>query len=255
LPHASDETAARITTQPTNTTDNQHLSKVGPADNQNAVAPSNSPPSEPPGSVKAKPEAVATKTDETGPNSQPATQTKNSPATLMSDEGERELFRLGAIRPAPYNFSGTALHAGFGTTATPSSARSGHISSGSEERTEFADAMRAYVDGNYDEAIELLRRVLQVEPEAPDANFYLGVMQLLKGRPDQCFDPLKAAASGHTRWAQPAHYYLAKAYLQTRDLASAEVELKAAAAITGNLTASARADLASVQALRSREGR
>ena len=174
---------------------------------------------------------------------------------LLSDDGEKELFRLSAVQPAPYDFSGMTPHAGFSTTPSPSAARSSHVSSATEQRALYAAGMRAYVDRNYEEASDLLERLLQTEPNAPDANFYVGVVWLLKGRPDLAVDPLKLAAAGRTRWAQPAHFYLAKAYLQTRDLANAESELKAAAAMTGNLTGSARADLASIQGLRSRENR
>ena len=174
---------------------------------------------------------------------------------LLSNDGEKELFRLSAVQPAPYDFSGMTPHAGFSTTPSPSAARSSHVSSATEQRALYADGMRAYVDRNYDEASDLLQRLLQTEPNAPDANFYVGIILLLKGRPDLAVDPLKLAAAGRTRWAQPAHFYLAKAYLQTRDLANAESELKAAAAMTGNLTGSARADLASIEQLRSREKR
>jgi tetratricopeptide repeat protein len=193
-----------------------------------------------------------------GKNATTQTQTQaqasGTPPGIMSDEGERELFRLSAVQPAAYDFSGVSSH----TRVSPGSdaARTGHVQSPGEQRAKFENAMRAYVDRNYDEAVDLLQRVLETEPSAADANFYYGVTLLLKGRPDQAFEPLKtAAADKRSRWAQPAHFYLAKAYLQTRDLASAEMELKAAAAITGNLTASARADLASLQALRSKENR
>jgi tetratricopeptide (TPR) repeat protein len=172
----------------------------------------------------------------------------------MSDEGERELFRLSAVRPAPYNFSGVASRRGFDTGASSAAPRG--VESATEQRALFADAMRAYVDRNYDEASDLLHRVLQADPEASDANFYLGVILLLKGRPDQAVEPLRfAATNGRDRWSQPAHFYLAKTYLQTRDLASAESELKAAADIAGPWTGTAKADLATLQALRSREGR
>jgi cytoskeletal protein RodZ len=186
-----------------------------------------------------------------------ATSAGKSPqaSDLLSNDGEKELFRLSAVQPAPYDFSGMAPHAGFSTTPSPSAARSSHVSSATEQRALYADGMRAYVDRNYDEASDLLQRLLQSEPNAPDANFYVGVILLLKGSPDLAVDPLKLAAAGRTRWAQPAHFYLAKAYLQTRNLASAESELKAAAGLTGNLTGSARADLASIQGLRSRENR
>ena len=172
---------------------------------------------------------------------------------LMSDDGERELFRLGSVRAPAYDFSGVATH---GTASPGSGATTERTPLSGEQRALFERAMRAYVDGNYDETIDLLQSVLAADSNAADANFYLGVALLLKGRPDQAFAPLKvAAANPRTRWAQPAHYYLAKAYLQTRDLASAELELKAAAGITGSLTASARSDLASVQALRAKENR
>jgi hypothetical protein len=174
---------------------------------------------------------------------------------LLTDEGEKQLFLLSAVQPAPYDFSGSVSHPRFGTSPGPSAAKSGQVRSASEERAFFAEAMRAYVDRNYYDATDLLQRVLQTEPGAPDANFYLGVTLLLRGRPDLAFNPLKLAASGHTRWAQPAHFYLAKAHLQTRDLAAAETELKAAAGMTGNFTGSARADLASLQNLRVRENK
>jgi tetratricopeptide (TPR) repeat protein len=177
-------------------------------------------------------------------------------SSLLSDEGEKELFRLGAVRPAPYTFSGLSPHAGFGVPVDPSGANRGHVNSAPEKRPFFKDAMLAYLDKNYDDAAELLEKDLQVEPNAPDANFYLGVCKLLAGQPDESLAHLQIAAkSAPPSLAQQAHFYLAKAYVQTRDLASAEKELSAAAAIVGQFTASARGDLASVQALRAKENR
>ncbi|PYV71692.1 MAG: hypothetical protein DMG97_15415 [Acidobacteria bacterium] len=94
------------------------------------------------------------------------------------------------------------------------------------------------------------------EPDATDANFYLGVCELLNAQADESLAHLQIAAkSAPPSLAQQAHFYLAKAYVQTRDLASAEKEMSAAAAIVGQFTASARSDLASVQALRAKENR
>jgi tetratricopeptide (TPR) repeat protein len=130
------------------------------------------------------------------------------------------------------------------------------VNSAPEKRPLFKDAMLAYLDRNYDDATELLEKDLQTEPDAPDANFYLGVCELLSGQADESLGHLQIAAkSAPSSLAQQAHFYLAKAYVQTRDLASAEKELSAAAAIVGQFTASARADLASVQALRAKENR
>jgi hypothetical protein len=233
--------------------------KIGPTKEKDPSSSDQSP------STSQNSAVVADSNPASTQESLPAAQLKIAKATsagktpqapdLLSNDGEKELFRLSAFQPAPYDFSGMMPHAGFSTTPSPSAARSSHVSSATEQRALYADGMRAYVDRNYDEASDLLQRLLQSEPNAPDANFYVGVILLLKGRPDLAVDPLKLAAAGHTRWAQPAHFYLAKAYLQTRNLASAESELKAAAGLTGNLTGSARADLASIQGLRSRENR
>jgi hypothetical protein len=56
-----------------------------------------------------------------------------------------------------------------------------------------------------------------------------------------------------TFWVQPAHYFLAKALLQTHHLAAAENELVAAAAETGQWTEPAKNELSRLQALRGRE--
>lgn len=219
-----------------------------------AAAPKN--PTVPEPEVAGKPPGMGnspSSADVKGGSLQVATETKGNASGVMSDESEGQLFRLSSVRPAPYDLAGISRHE---ISPDPAGARPGSVRSSEEGRGLFTSAMRAYVDRNYDEAVVLLQRFLKTEPSAADANFYLGVTLLLQGRPDQAFAPLKTAAgNAHTRWTQPAHFYLAKAYLQTRDLASAETELTAAAAMTGNLTASARADLSTLQALRAKENR
>ncbi|HEY1272173.1 MAG TPA: tetratricopeptide repeat protein [Terriglobales bacterium] len=178
---------------------------------------------------------------------QPAAEPANT------QEVEAELFRLGTVQPPPYAFAGTATtktQPGKGLLGSGLSENPRHP--GLAKRPGFESAMVAYIEGHYERAASLLEEDLKTEPLAPDANFYLGVCQLLVGRPAASIPFLRTAlAKEKSQWIQPAHFHLAKAYIQTRDLAAAEKELKAAAAMPGKLSGQAAADLARLQALKS----
>lgn len=182
---------------------------------------------------------------------------KNDPTpNLLSDEGEKELFRLATTNAPPYTFAGFARYA----KDTPSyagatGAQAGGLTAPNGKRPAFQDAMLAYVNGDYKRAQYLLERALTQEPPAPDAYFYLGICRLVEGDAAGSIAPFKSALDyPKSPILQSAHYFLAKAYLHTRDYTSAEAELQAAASQIGEWTRSAQDDLAMLQALREREG-
>jgi tetratricopeptide (TPR) repeat protein len=112
--------------------------------------------------------------------------------------------------------------------------------------------MAAYVEKRYDDAVELLEAALKDQPGAPDINFYLGISLLMKGKPEESVGPLQtAAANEKSPYQQSAHFFLAKAYLQTADLARAENELQIAASTPGSRASEARSLLERIHALRS----
>ncbi len=170
--------------------------------------------------------------------------------TKFTAEEGVELYRLGLMQAPPYTFSGIVR----GEKLPDTDNSSAYSSKGlplSAGRVMFQNAMNAYIDGRYREAGDILENDVQLEPTAPDVNFYLGVCKLLAGRPQDSIAPLtNAAAAGNSPYLQSSHYYLAKAYIQSIKLAEAESELRDAIAVPGRLTADAKALLTRVQALR-----
>ena len=186
--------------------------------------------------------------------SQPALQQTQAPEAA-SDEAAKELFRLGTVQAPPYTFSGLASSAARAVNTDPRalSGKSGR-SAADQSRPFFRDAMAAYVDQRYADASDLLEQAARAEPNAPDVNFYLGVCRLLLGRPADAITPLQSVLADETSlWAQSAHFYLAKAYIQTGDLTQAEEQLQAAAGLAGNLKAEAASELTRLQSIRAGE--
>jgi len=158
---------------------------------------------------------------------------------------------LGIVDPYPYNFAGyPTFKTGPASSGTPQTvSKGGAPASGSSV---FQRAMIAYVEGRYKDALPLLETAVP-ETSGPDAPFYLGVCRLLRGKPQEALAPLQdALRSGNTRYSQAAHFYLAKAYIQTRDLAAAQRELEAATAQAGRLSEESRKLLERVRDLRSK---
>jgi tetratricopeptide (TPR) repeat protein len=183
--------------------------------------------------------------------SQPASE-RAEPPQLAGDETAKELFRLGTVQAPPYTFSGFASSSGRAVNMGPRALSGKSRKSATEQpRPFFRDAMDAYVDGRYASASDLLEQAASVEPNAPDVNFYLGVCRLLLGKPADSMAPLQSVLAGEkSLWGQSAHFYLAKAYIQTGDLAQAEEQLRAAAGLAGNLKAEAASELAQLQTIR-----
>jgi hypothetical protein len=93
----------------------------------------------------------------------------------------------------------------------------------------FAAAMTRYSAKDYAGAVEQLQPLADASPDAAHVQFFLGISQLMSSKPAAAIESLdRAAATGTAPFADEAHFYLAKAAMQTRDLARAERELQIA---------------------------
>jgi tetratricopeptide (TPR) repeat protein len=171
---------------------------------------------------------------------------RNKPRELTPAEAI-ELYKLAEVHPAQYSFPGP------GPSRRPSKRTSAVENTGPYDAasTAFQHAMVAYLERRYRDASEMLENAEQVEPNAPNINFYLGVSRLLLGRPDDAILALnKVTDEGKSRYVQSAHVYLAKAFLQKTDLKHAEAELLIASNMAGQLKTDATSLLDRVRALR-----
>jgi len=97
---------------------------------------------------------------------------------------------------------------------------------GDSASAKFDTAMSRYIRNDYVGAIMGLQKAAALQPDAVDVNFYLGVSYLLTNQPKAATSVLqKAISPEHPDFAEQAHYYLAKAYLQEHNIASAQAEL------------------------------
>jgi hypothetical protein len=93
----------------------------------------------------------------------------------------------------------------------------------------FAAAMTRYSAKDYAGAVDQLQPLADASPDAAHVQFFLGISQLMSSKPAAAIESLdRAAATGTAPFADEAHFYLAKAAMQTRDLARAERELQIA---------------------------
>jgi hypothetical protein len=209
---------------------------------------------EPAATTETEPKALPSEPIDVAATSTPTQQTAtaaaqastNQQATLTSAQGV-ELYRMGMVQPPQYTFAGLAHDA-----KLRSGAPSGSYSAGQVVKDGFENAMLAYVDGRYDAAAKMLEGVIQSNPKAPEANYYLGICRLMTGHPKQAVGPLNVVTGiGKSPLLQAAHFYLAKAYLQMSDLGQAEAELKASVDVPGRLSGEANALLGRVRAFQS----
>jgi len=141
--------------------------------------------------------------------SQPA-----SPETLSWDE-------LARVEPPPY---------------TPLVLR------GVEDRPleTFRKAMQHYLKGDYAKAIPGVRAAVKANPQNASFNFYLGACYLMSDQADSAIESFRTTVSlGNLAYSEPAHFYLAKAYLRKKDMAAAEDELQTTIRLRGNKEAEA----------------
>jgi TolA-binding protein len=93
----------------------------------------------------------------------------------------------------------------------------------------FASAMTRYAKKDYRGAIDGLKPIVDAQPDATHAAFFLGVSYLAAGDAASASAVLnRVAASNIAPFADEAHFYLAKAALRAHDLDRAERELSIA---------------------------
>ena len=182
----------------------------------------------------------------------PSVPKEKTPSATMSEAAALELYRLAQVEAPATNLSvvSPGTQSPSNQNPNPSGLTPGTTTAGSA-RALFQKAMLAYIDKNYTEATELLKRSAELEPKAADVEFYLGICYLMAGHSADAVAPLKTVLSARPGvFTQPAHFYLAKAYLQLGNLAEAERQMQAASELPGRLTAEARSLLSRIQALR-----
>jgi tetratricopeptide (TPR) repeat protein len=114
---------------------------------------------------------------------------------------------------------------------------SGSVLRGTEDEAQesFRKAMQNYLKGDYANAIPGLRAAVKASPQKAKFNFYLGACYLLTQQSDPAIDSFRKTVSlDDPAYAELAHYYLAKAYLQKRDLAEAKKELQTTIQLGGS---------------------
>ena len=90
----------------------------------------------------------------------------------------------------------------------------------------FQKAMQHYLQKDYASPIPGLQEVLQIDPDAPNANFYLGACYLLVDKTDLAIPRFQKTISLHELdYEEQAHFYLAKALIRKNDLIGAKAEL------------------------------
>jgi hypothetical protein len=115
---------------------------------------------------------------------------------------------------------------------------------------QFRAAMQAYSEQNYIAAADGLKAVLESDPAAVPARFYLGVCDLLLGNAGDAVAELRRAESaGATLYLEQIRFFLAKALIATHDLGGASRALESVVSLAGDRQAEARQLLDQLQAL------
>lgn len=109
-----------------------------------------------------------------------------------------------------------------------------------DAQSSFRKAMRLYMKQDYIGAVPRLRAAVKASPQTARFNFYLGACYLLTGQTDAAVLSLgKTISLKDPAYSEPAHFYLAKAYLRNHNLSHAEKELRIAARPGGSKAAEA----------------
>lgn len=134
-------------------------------------------------------------------------------------QGSREavIAQLAVIDAAPA-YAPSTIRGGKGGTAT----------------ARFQEGMQRYLQQNYSAAAGLLEEAVRQDPDRQPALFYLGISHLMLGEPDKAIGVLSKLTRMETNpYQEESHWYLAKAFLKKRDLASAQMELEAVVPLNG----------------------
>lgn len=93
----------------------------------------------------------------------------------------------------------------------------------------FDAAMAHYSARRYDRAARALGKVAQAAPDLAEAQFFLGIAELMRGDQAKAQEALQRAVRSNTApYADEAHFYLAKAALKDGNAATAKRELQLA---------------------------
>ena len=88
--------------------------------------------------------------------------------------------------------------------------------------------MVRYQEGDYANAIPVLRSAAEINPGSANIRFFLGICYLLSGKTNEGVTELKKTISlGDPAYLEEAHFYLAKGLLRQGDVKAARRELKA----------------------------
>jgi TolA-binding protein len=109
-----------------------------------------------------------------------------------------------------------------------------------ESHETFHKAMQFYLSRDYTHAIPGVRAAAKANPQTASFNFYLGACYLLTGQTDPAIVSFRQTVSlGDPAYSESAHFYLAKAFLQKREVARAKDELQKTVQFHGSLEAPA----------------
>jgi TolA-binding protein len=132
----------------------------------------------------------------------------NVPAQVESPSAAPSLEELARVEPPPY--SDMVLR-----------------DAEDESHETFHKAMKFYVSRDYTHAIPGVRAAAKASPQTASFNFYLGACYLLTGQTDPAIVSFRQTVSlGDPAYSESAHFYLAKAYLQKKEVAGAKDELQ-----------------------------
>ena len=121
-----------------------------------------------------------------------------------------------------------------------------------EATARFQEAMKAYVRGDYRAAVPGLVAASKLDPEAAHIHFFLGISRLLTDQPALAIESLRRTiALRDSQYREDAHFYLAKAYLQTGNIEAAMKELTNTLAFRGERASEAERLLQDVRAVAS----
>ena len=118
------------------------------------------------------------------------------------------------------------------------------------DRRAFQTAMRAYLEGRYQEAIRGLRAAVMQDPTAREAWFYLGASHLLLGETEPAIEALHRVVDDPNPFAEEARFYLVKALIGAGRLEEAREQLDRLAASPGPWAADAKDLLRRLDAIR-----
>jgi hypothetical protein len=148
-------------------------------------------------------------------------------------QSKRALADLGRLDPPPY--------------AAP-------LVRGGDPWPVFESAIQEYGRKRYEQAADLLRRAVTVEPEDPAANYYLSVSLMMTDEVGEAQDRAGVVvAAGQTPFERAARFLLAKASIRLARLDDAERELTALASGGDHVALDAAGLLPRVRALKKRE--